>query len=120
MIFRKLAAATVGFALFATVASADDFKRIKTEVGFRKAVVDRVFGNETGSGTYNANGTLTGKFGGQELSGKWIWTAGHVCRTAQLGDKDLGTDCQRIEYKGKTLRVTRDKGEGKSVLYELK
>lgn len=98
--------------------SAQDFKWIKTEAEFKSLVVGNKLWIEQNHVTVRANGSLTGKFGGQRLRGVWEWRGDYWCRT--LTTHATNTDCQKWETDGTVFRATRAKGKGRSFVYSLK
>lgn len=101
-----------------TALAAQDFKWIQTEAEFRTLVVGKKLWFNTDNFTIKGNGALTGNFGGKRLQGAWAWRDQYWCRTLTTHSKN--TDCQKWETDGKTFRVTRGRGAGKSFVYTLK
>ncbi|WP_157973486.1 hypothetical protein [Tropicimonas sp. IMCC34043] len=60
----------------------------------------------------HADGRMSGRIGGGDLTGTWYWSEGFFCRTAQRDGEDLGLDCEAIEVLGDRIRYTSDKGTG--------
>ncbi|WP_298261099.1 hypothetical protein [uncultured Litoreibacter sp.] len=117
---RAIITTLASFALLTSVAQADGFKRITSKEDYIEQVAGKNYCNETGCWKVRKNGKMSGKFGEAKLKGKWKWSKGFACRSASLGKKDLGSDCQIVETNGKQIRVTRDQGKGKSVVYVTK
>ncbi len=110
------------FALAVVTASpalAEGFSRITTKAEYIENVVGKNGCNDSGCAKALKNGKMKGKFGALKFRGTWEWRDQYLCRSGKLGDKDLGTDCQVIEISGNKLRITRNKGEGKSVEYTI-
>lgn len=102
-------------------AHSEAMKRIKTEADYRALIVGNTFGNEKGDWvTVNADGSMNGQFGGKEFSGKWLWKGSYWCRNGVLGGQEIGSDCQVVEFDGRTLRNVRKKGKGDTALFTLK
>ncbi len=116
---RFLLAACVA-ALGASPAFAD-FKRIKTESQLQP-LIGKKFHDEHGNWfRWNANGSMSGHLeNGKTFAGAWKWHKGFVCRNARIGGSELGTDCQKIEFDGKRMRYTRNRGRGESSIMILK
>jgi len=106
--------------LFGGVVHAD-YKRIKTADQFNAEIVDKKLIDENGNiFIANADGTISSKLkGGKKFSGSWVWNKKFWCRNGILDGKALGTDCQKFEIDGNSVRMTREKGKGSSVIYTL-
>lgn len=115
-LFRCITVATV--LALSGPSFADSMKPITTEADFRAQVVGKklMFGDDYV--TARANGKVVGNFGGKALNGAWAWRDQFWCRTLTTHAKN--TDCQAWETDGKTYRVTRQRGQGKSFDYTLK
>ena len=117
---------TTGFALLALTAwlsvqsvSAAD-ATIATEQEFREVAVGKKLVSKHGHVIVHDDGTLTGTFGNKELTGTWSWEDEFYCRSAKLGKKDIGDDCQVVEVSGDRLIFVRKKGKGKkSAPYQI-
>ena len=100
--------------------AADPNKRIETEQEYREKVVGKKLVQENGYVMSHEDGTVSGEFGDQSLSGTWTWEDKYFCRTVTLGTRDFGRDCQVVEVSGDSLTVIRNKGEGKrSPVYRI-
>lgn len=70
--------------------------------------------------TINADGTLTGFFGGADLAGTWEWRDGAWCRELSAGPRGPAPeDCQVWVARDGAFDVTRDRGAGGSFTYVL-
>lgn len=116
--FRTLLAGCIATALVAGPASAG-FKWIKKEADFRQMIVGKKLVAESGWSIAHPDGRLVGKFKPGKLRGNWLWQGRYWCRNALVGGKELGTNCQKVEIDGNTMRLTRDKGKGKVTLWTL-
>lgn len=96
------------------------WSRVTTADGFTAKVADQYFGDEGGQSIAKSDGTISGTFGGQKLSGTWEWKDGYFCRTSTLGEMDLGSDCLVIEVTRNQMRLTLNEGHGPSVIYDRK
>ncbi|RLJ59286.1 hypothetical protein BCF46_1434 [Litoreibacter meonggei] len=114
---RVFVASLIAMSVLATGASADGFKRIMTEAEYLSIVAGKNYCNETGCWKARKNGRMTGKFGKAKFKAKWKWHKGFGCRSGTLGGKKVPDDCQLFEVSGKKLRVTRNQGRGKQVVY---
>ena len=100
--------------------AADANTRIETEQEYREKVVGRKLVLENGYVMSHEDGTVSGEFGDQSLSGTWTWEDKYFCRTVKLGTRDFGRDCQVVEVSGDSLTVIRNKGEGdRSPVYRI-
>ncbi len=59
--------------------------------------------------------TWVGDWDGKEIGGEWVWEDGAFCRTMATRPRD----CQQFEMSDNFdgVRVTRDRGAGKSFTY---
>lgn len=60
------------------------------------------------------NGTITGKAGGRKVTGSWAWKDGYFCRTMFWGKREIPYNCQLVEWNGRKMRFTTDRGKGDS------
>lgn len=60
----------------------------------------------------NADGRITGRGMGRDVSGQWQWRDGYFCRSLYWGTRDLGTDCQAVLREGDELRFVTERGAG--------
>lgn len=122
MRISKLALAVVALTAMGTVsASADSFKRIKTEQEFNSIVVGKKLSWGGGTAVVQANGKTTGKLNKQgKYSGNWKFTKGFYCRNLVISGKETGTNCQTVEVSGNQLRLTRDQGKGSETILSMK
>jgi len=78
---------------------------------------------EFGNGNYSvvhSDGTVTGEFGGNSLTGTWEMRDGYWCRTITLANINAPpTDCQILQGDGTNFTVTREKGKGRTTDYTL-
>lgn len=112
-------------ALIATIAFAGpvqaDYKRIKNGTQFNADIVGKKLVDEQGNiFVANADGTISAKLvDGKKFSGNWVWNKKFWCRNGVLDGKALGTDCQVFEIDGNSVRLTREKGKGRTTIYSL-
>ncbi len=61
------------------------------------------------------DGTWIGDWDGKKIGGEWVWEDGAFCRTMATRPRD----CQQFEMSDNFdgVRVTRDRGAGKSFTY---
>lgn len=113
----------LGFSLVGGAASAE-FQRIRNEEIFREIVVGKML--MVDDSIYRewlritADGKMNGVFRKKRFVGAWVWKRKFLCRDGQLGkEPELNTDCQVFEIDGNKLRVTRNKGKGKQLIYTM-
>ena len=58
------------------------------------------------------DGTIYGTGAGRPVTGSWQWSGEYFCRNLIWGEKDLGTDCQKIELRGQKLYFIANQGSG--------
>ena len=66
------------------------------------------------------DGTISGTGAGRPVSGKWQWSGEYFCRNLIWGEKDLGTDCQKIELREQKLYFIANKGSGEKAGFLVK
>ena len=99
--------------MFVTTAMAEGFQRIEDEVKFLNAIEDRQLKRFGIRLQVSGDGQILGRAFGQKVSGDWDWKDGFFCRDLYLGGRELDPDnCQLVEIKGNTVRITSDMGQG--------
>lgn len=119
MHFAKVIFSTAALSLAVTSPAAAEFKRIKNEKQMLQLVAGKKLVSDAGYSFIYADGTLKGKFNGQNFSGSWLWSGRFWCRNGVLGGQEIGSDCQVWEIDGDKLRYTRKKGKGDAVVATL-
>jgi len=66
------------------------------------------------------NGRISGKGASWEVTGRWEWKGGYLCRSLNWGGDDLGYNCQEIKSDGQRMRITSDRGAGQSADFKLR
>ena len=94
-------------------------RKIETEQEFREVVVERRLSSKHGYSMVHEDGTLSGDFGGEALTGTWSWDSKYFCRTAKLGSKKFPPNCQTVTVTGDKVTFGRNKGLGKKSKYRL-
>ena len=103
--------AAPAFADFQTINSRDEFVSLVSGKTLTRPLVKiRV----------SPNGRISGKGATWDVSGKWQWKDGFLCRSLEWGGDDLGYNCQQVKVKGSTVRITSDKGAGQSADFRLR
>ena len=103
----------------AASAASSGKKKIETEEEFREVIVEKRLSSEYGYSMVHEDGTLSGDFGGKELTGTWSWDGKYFCRTARLGSKKFPLNCQTVTVKGDKVTFGRNKGLGKKTKLRL-
>jgi len=117
--FRMALGAAMSIMMIGCVAT-PDYQPITTKDEYLTKVVGRTVSLGDGSSTTNADGTITGQFGGKPIVGTWTWEDGLFCREGTVGAELMERDCQRLEIAGDNLRVTRNSGKGSQSQFRLK
>jgi quinol monooxygenase YgiN len=94
--------------------------RITTKEEYLEKCADVYYGEKAGKSVATKEGLISGNFGGKELKGTWDWNGKYFSRTSTIGDIDLGHDDLVIEVTPTKMRLTLQKGDGISVVYEKK
>ncbi|KIN75237.1 Dihydrodipicolinate reductase [Sulfitobacter noctilucae] len=66
------------------------------------------------------DGSISGKGATWDVTGKWSWEGGYLCRSLNWGGDDLGYNCQEVKTNGSKVRITSDKGTGDSADFTLR
>ena len=66
------------------------------------------------------DGTITGMGAGTDVTGNWSWQDNYFCRNLSWGNRDLGSDCQKVELKDQKLFFTSDKGRGVTAGFSIR
>lgn len=66
------------------------------------------------------DGRIAGTGAAWKVTGQWQWEEGYLCRSLEWGGDDLGYNCQEVKTDGSTLRITSDRGTGRSADFRLR
>jgi hypothetical protein len=66
------------------------------------------------------DGTITGTGAGTSVTGSWSWQDNYFCRNLSWGNRDLGSDCQKVELRGQKLFFTSDQGSGSTAGFTIR
>ena len=66
------------------------------------------------------DGTITGTGAGTSVTGSWSWQDNYFCRNLSWGNRDLGSDCQKVELRGQKLLFTSDRGSGSTAGFTIR
>ena len=100
-------------------AEASNETRITTEQEFREVLVGKKTSNKSGYSVLHEDGSMSGEFGGKELTGTWTWEGEYLCRGGKLGKKKLPRDCLAVIVSGDRMTVKAKKGKGKKRKYKI-
>lgn len=104
-----LAATGIGIGLSIGAAMAEP---VTTEAAFRDAIVDKTLSLGPGHVVIHGDGTLSGEFNGNELSGTWRWDRTFFCRTLTSQNGVPEENCQAVAVSGSTATFTANEGTG--------
>lgn len=94
---------------------------LTTRAQFEQAIVGRTLDFQGNTFAFNADGTISGPWDGQGISGTWTWEEGAACREGSIGtSRTLDLDCQIWAVSGNEATVTRDRGNGASFVYSIR
>lgn len=94
--------------------------QMTTEAEFAALAGRRLETGEADFVVLNADGTLTGVYGGIETLGTWELRDGYFCRVVTTGPAGaMAEDCQLFVRDGNQLTISRDKGAGKAAVYTI-
>jgi hypothetical protein len=66
------------------------------------------------------DGRISGTGAAWEVTGQWSWEGNYLCRSLKWGGDDLGYNCQEVLVDGATVRITSDRGAGRSADFSLR
>ncbi len=99
--------------LTATPAFADSARRITDRAEFVSLVEGRDLTRFGVTLRVTADGRITGRAMGRDVTGAWDWRGEFFCRTLRWGGETLdGRNCQTVRLEGGRLRFTSDRGKG--------
>ena len=98
----------IGFKAF----SADKFDKISDKDVFLEIVEGTTLVRPLIKLVVQNDGSISGKAAFLSVNGNWFWDNEFFCRTLFWGERDLGLNCQLVEYSGEILRFTADEGAG--------
>ena len=113
LIFTFIAAFPVG---------AQAYDRISDRATF----VDTVDGKDLRIGLYRltlnvrADGSITGRAAGWDISGSWNWENGYFCREMDWSGTVIEYNCQLVEVNGDRIRFTVDQGAGDDAVLRIR
>ena len=109
-------AVTVGLAAPAFA----EFQKVESRSEFVQLVSGKTLTRPLVKLRVGSNGTISGKGATWDVSGQWQWKGGYLCRSLEWGGDDLGYNCQEVKVNGSTVRITSDRGAGRSADFRLR
>jgi hypothetical protein len=110
-IVALLAAATPAFAEFQKVSTRNDFVALMSGKTLTRPFVKV---------QALPDGRIAGTGAAWSVSGEWQWKDGYFCRTLFWGNDNLGYNCQEVLVDGDRVRITSDRGKGRSADFKLR
>ncbi|WP_425045120.1 hypothetical protein [Primorskyibacter sp. S87] len=105
----------------ATEATAENWKRIKTEADFMNIVVGKSLSGDFGKAKIKANGTGSGKTTRGQYKINWVWDNGRYCRNFRFGNKEpTGTICAHIDVAGNKVQFSNTSGKKTVSVWTMK
>ena len=92
--------------------SNEKFDKISNEMDFLEIVDGHTLSRPLIKLVVQNDGSITGKAAFRAVKGNWSWDNQLFCRTLFWGERDLGLNCQLVEYNGEIIRFTADEGAG--------
>jgi hypothetical protein len=118
--FRTLA--TFILLLVVTPATVAAFERISD----RNTFLQTVNGKDLRIGMYGlslnvrADGTISGRAAGWDITGSWSWKNGYFCRDMDWSGYPIEYNCQLVEVNGDRIRFTVDQGAGDDAVLRIR
>lgn len=67
-----------------------------------------------------ADGTITGRAAGWDVTGSWSWEDGYFCRNMDWSGYPIEYNCQLVEVQGDRIRFTVDQGAGDDAVLRIR
>lgn len=109
-------AASIGFATPVLA----EYQTVQTRAEFVALVSGKTLTRPLVRIQVQPDGNISGKGAAWDVSGKWQWKDGYLCRTLIWGGDDLGYNCQQVKANGSRVRITSDRGTGQSADFRLR
>ena len=87
---------------------------------FENLVIEKKLKRFLISLSVSSDGKIKGSAAGRNVTGDWDWIDGFFCRTLLWGKRELKYNCQQVNFDGKHLRFTSDRGKGQSASFALR
>lgn len=116
---RMITTACAAMIAFTTPAFAE-FAKINSRSDFVSAVNGKTLTRPFVKLRISPNGNISGKGAAWDVMGEWSWQGGFLCRSLFWGGDDMGYNCQEVKVDGAKMRITSDKGAGRSADFRLR
>ena len=116
---RQLSASIFAIVVLASPALAE-FQQVTSRDDFISLVSGKTLTRPLVKLQVLPDGRISGTGASWEVTGKWQWENGYLCRTLNWGGDDLGYNCQEVKTNGSRVRITSDKGTGQSADFRLR
>ena len=90
----------------------EKFSKISSEIDFLEIIDGYTLVRPLIKLVVQNDGSISGKAAFRSVHGEWFWDNGLFCRTLFWGERDLGLNCQLVQYNGQIVRFTADEGAG--------
>ena len=109
---RRIALMILALMLGSLPAVADGARVIETKDGFSQLVAGRTLSTLGVRLQVAANGEISGRAFGRDVTGNWKWTDGYFCRNMTVGEQVFPLNCQQVVSDGDRVTFIADKGTG--------
>ena len=117
---NKTCVTIIAACLFITAPlSAADYKQITKKADFMKIAVDKNLVAKWGWIRAGSDGRMTGKTGGDSISGTWQWKGRYFCRKITFGDTNR-SGCISVHVSGDDIVFILDEGKGQQVPMKIR
>jgi hypothetical protein len=114
--YSFLTPALTALLLTATPPAAQEFRPIDTADDFAVQVTGKTLRWATGETIIRADGTTSGSMQNVgSYEGVWSWRDGYYCRSLVVNGDAGEEKCLSVEIAGDTLRMSYDRGAGRSL-----
>ena len=97
-----------------------DFEKVTTRSEFVDLMTGKTLTRPLVKIAVLPNGRIAGTGAAWEVTGEWRWEGEYLCRSLSWGGDDLGYNCQQVEADGDSVRITSDRGAGRSAEFQLR
>ncbi|APE44809.1 dihydrodipicolinate reductase [Sulfitobacter alexandrii] len=97
-----------------------DFQKVTTRDDFMALVGGKTLTRPLVKIQVLPDGQIAGTGAAWEVTGQWEWQGEYLCRSLEWGGDDLGYNCQEVKVDGNNMRITSDKGTGRSADFSLR
>ncbi|MEM6938850.1 MAG: dihydrodipicolinate reductase [Pseudomonadota bacterium] len=97
-----------------------DFRQVTSKDAFTRLIEGKTLTRPLVKINVLPDGRITGNGASWEVTGEWSWQDGYLCRSLFWGGDDLGYNCQEVRTNGSKVRITSDRGTGRSADFRLR